>query len=56
MLLLKLIVLYVGGFFIIVFAALAIKFYKMSNYEYRRLQEKYLKKGIAIKNNKWVLF
>ena len=54
--LLKLILLYVGGFFTVVFAALAIKFYKMPNYEYRRLQEKYRKKGIAIKNNKWTLF
>lgn len=54
----KFIVLYIGLFLTVIFAALAIKLYRMPKHKYNQLQRHILTKSlyVNIKNNKWELF
>ena len=53
----KIVVLYVGLFFTVIFGAIAIKLARMPGYEYNRERRRLLKKSLYlnIKNNKWTL-
>lgn len=55
---LKILVLYAGIFFTIIFGAIAINIIRMPSYEYNRKRRKILKKSLYLdrKNNKWILF